>query len=47
MTSVTAPARSAATSEDLPTPASPQIRTTWPGSANAAATVARWSVRPM
>jgi hypothetical protein len=25
---VTAPARSAATSEDLPTPASPQIRTT-------------------
>ena len=31
MTSVTAPARSAATSEDFPTPASPEIRTMCPG----------------
>ena len=46
MTSVTAAARSSATSDDLPTPASPESTTMRPGSRKAAATTARCTVRP-
>ncbi len=46
MTSVVAETRSAATSADLPTPASPQTSTMCPGSRNAWRTAARCPALP-